>query len=64
MRENVNIDKSCFGLYHTKDFDLQPNGTQSMIFNTSDSGHFYMSIEDKERKNMMYKLAGTPPNIF
>jgi hypothetical protein len=50
MQESVNIDRSCFGPYHTKDFDLQPNGTQSMIFDASDSGPFYMSVEDKERK--------------
>jgi hypothetical protein len=50
MRESMNIDSSCFGPYHTKDFDLQPNGTQSMIFGASDSGPFYMSVEDKERK--------------
>jgi hypothetical protein len=50
MRESKNVDRSCFGPYHTKHFNLQPNGTQSMVFNPSDSGPFYMSVEDRERK--------------
>jgi hypothetical protein len=43
MRDSKLTSKECFGKYHNKDYKLQLNSTQSMVYKEGDIGPFYLS---------------------
>jgi hypothetical protein len=50
MWNSVLTDKDCFGPFHNSTYKLQLGDDQSMIFSSMDTGPFYLSDEEKERR--------------
>jgi hypothetical protein len=50
MRDSVLTDIKCFGPFHDHTYPLQFNSTQSMIFQTTDPGPFYLTEDDRQKR--------------
>ncbi len=50
MRDSKLTSEECFGKYHDKDFKLQLNSIQSMVYKEGDVGPFYLSPQQREQR--------------
>jgi hypothetical protein len=57
MRPSTLMDKGCFGPHHTEAYKLQPGDTQSMVFESTDPGPFYLDTIQKEKRRLDEKTG-------
>jgi hypothetical protein len=57
MRSSLLNDKSCFGPYHSEEYELQPGHTQSMVFAPTDVGPFYLLPAQREKRKLDEKTG-------
>ena len=50
MRDSVLTDIKCFGPFHDHTYPLQLDSTQSMIYQPTDTGPFYLTEDDRQKQ--------------